>query len=303
MQLARVFTDYMVLQRQMPILIWGTSEKKERIEIKINKTMVCMADITAGEFSFLIPLQETAEDVLLEIGDTCLEHVDIGEVWIAGGQSNMEFMMKYTEDGEKEIASANDRHLRTYIVGQYSFAGEREAGYKAWNPWDRWLTYLPENVPTLPATAVYFAKRLRESGIPVGILSCNWGGTSASAWIKKECLSKDEVLAVYVDEFEEIVNKLDLDRYYAIKNMVRPAMASPQSGEAMGMILKNTFKPEELIRMMTGQAGQGAELSVRPESDEADGQGSAAMDISRLSMEEIRAFGPGGGTQRARYII
>lgn len=246
MQLARVFTDYMVLQRQMPILIWGTSEKKERIEIKINKTMVCMADITAGEFSFLIPPQETAEDVLLEIGDTCLEHVDIGEVWIAGGQSNMEFMMKYTEDGEKEIASANDRHLRTYIVGQYSFAGEREAGYKAWNPWDRWLTYLPENAPTLPATAVYFAKRLRESGIPVGILSCNWGGTSASAWIKKECLSKDEVLAVYVDEFEEIVNKLDLDRYYAIKN-----------------------------------------------SDEADGQGSAAMDISRLSMEEIRAFGPG----------
>lgn len=129
MQLARVFADYMVLQRDKPLLIWGCSEKEEKLSVKINGLKVCDARITEGEFSFTIPAQEAAEDVLIEIGEVRLEHVDIGEVWVAGGQSNMEFMLQYTEDGEKEIAAAGDEHLRTYIVGQYSFAGEREEGY------------------------------------------------------------------------------------------------------------------------------------------------------------------------------
>lgn len=272
MQLARVFSNDMVLQRRTPILIWGESEKSERIEIKINKSAVCTAEVAKGAFSFLIPAQEAAEDVLLEIGDICLEHVDIGEVWVAGGQSNMEFMLQYTEGGEEEISSAADQHLRTYTVGQYSFAGEREAGYKAWNPWDRWLTYVPEHAPELPATAVYFAKELRRSGIPVGIISCNWGGTSASAWMKKERLSEDNGLKVYMDEFEDIVSKLDLKRYQTVKDKIRPMMASPQSRKSMSMMLKNTFQPDEWKKMMSAQLTQ------------EEGQ---------PSMEEVMAVGPG----------
>lgn len=293
MQLARVFIDYMVLQRQMPILIWGKSRKTETVEIKINQTIVCTANIAEGDFSFLIPPQEAAENVLLEVGEIRLEHIDIGEVWVAGGQSNMEFMMKYTEGGEKEITSANDEHLRTYIVGQYSFQGEREAGYKAWNPWNRWLTYVPGHAPELPATAVYFAKSLRKSGIPVGILSCNWGGTSASAWIKKEYLSKDDVLKVYVDEFEESVAKLDLDRYEMIKSMIRPAIASQKSRKAMDIILKNTYKPMELKKMILRQSSQKSESSDEKKTDHMIGQENAYMDFSHISIEEIRTIGPG----------
>lgn len=272
MQLARVFSDYMVLQRRTPVLIWGESEKDEKIEIRINKSVVCAAEITKGAFSFLIPAQEAAEDVFLEIGNICLEHVDIGEVWVAGGQSNMEFMLKYTENGGKEIQSAGDEHLRTYTVGQYSFAGEREAGYKAWNPWDRWLTYVPEHAPELPATAVYFAKELRKSGIPVGILSCNWGGTSASAWIKKERLLEDDVLKVYVDEFEDTVSKLDLKSYQMMKDRIRPMMASPESREAMSMMLKSTFPPDEWKHMMFAQVKQ---------------------EKGQPSMEDLMVVGPG----------
>lgn len=272
MKLAGIFSNYMVLQRRTPILIWGESDKTEKIEIKINRSVVFTVDIAKGAFSFLIPEQEAAENVLLEIGDICLEHVDIGEVWVAGGQSNMEFMLKYTEGGEEEIQSAGDEHLRTYTVGQYSFSGEREAGYKAWNPWDRWLTYVPEHAPELPATAIYFAKELRKSGIPVGILSCNWGGTSASAWIKKERLLEDDALKIYVDEFEDIVSKLDLNKYQMMKDQIRPMMASPQSRETMSMMLKNTFKPDEWKQMMFAQVKQ---------------------EKGQPSMEDLMAVGPG----------
>ena len=277
MRLARVFSDYMVLQRATPILIWGESEKAEEIEVKINGKPVHIAQIETGQFLFQIPAQETAENVTLEIGDICLHHVDIGEVWVAGGQSNMEFMLQYTEDGEREISSANDEHLRMYTVGQYSFAGERGAGYKAWNPWDRWLTYMPEHAKEMSATAVYFAKKLRKSGIPVGILSCNWGGTSASAWIKKERLSEDNILKVYVEEFEDKVSKLDLKKYQMIKDMIRPMMASPESRKTMSMMLKTTYKPEEWKHMLFQQAASAGEQSEN----------------GQMSMEDIMAVGPG----------
>lgn len=317
MKLARVFSDYMVLQRDQPILIWGCSEQEQKVPVMINGIKVCDADVAEGEFSFLIPAQEAAEDLLVEIGEIRLEHVDIGEVWIAGGQSNMEFMLQYTQGGEEEIASAADDHLRTYIVGQYSFAGEREEGYKEWNPWDRWLTYRTEHAAELPAVAVYFAKELRKQGVPVGILSCNWGGTSASAWLDKAYLLADEELKSYVDDFDALVAGLDLEKYYAVKKIVRPAMASQASKKMMSIILKNTFKPGELEKMMAaGQQGADAEAKngSRAETDGAASGATAAsgsatasgsepasggMDLSKLSIADIMAVGPGDPNEPA----
>lgn len=293
MKLARVFSDYMVLQRNKPILVWGSGGNGQRISVKVNGREVCSAEVSEGEFSFLIPALEAAEDILLEIGEISLKHVDIGEVWIAGGQSNMEFMLQYAQGGEEEIAAAADAHLRTYIVGQYSFPEEREEGYKAWNPWDRWLTFHPEHAAQLPAVAVYFAKELRKQGVPVGILSCNWGGTSASAWLDKESLLADEALKSYVDDFNALVEGLDLERYYAVKKAVRPAMASPESRKMMGIMMKNTFKPGDLEKM----------LMAEQKEDEPGSADNAAVfsgsDPTRLSVSDIMAVGPGDPNEPA----
>lgn len=94
MTLARVFQDYMTLQRRQPILIWGSSDKRNTVEVRLNGEKIYDARIEEGDFSFLIPAQEAMEDAVLEIGDMKFTHVDIGEVWVAGGQSNMEFMLR-----------------------------------------------------------------------------------------------------------------------------------------------------------------------------------------------------------------
>lgn len=229
MKLARIFQDGMLLQRQKPIKIWGKSKKEQDIKVKINGKVIYHTSIPEGEFSFFLPSQGEMEDAILEIGEHKFINVDIGEVWLAGGQSNMEFMIQYTPEAEDEILSANDRHLRTYVVGQYSFIGEREEGYKDWNEWDRWLTYSRDSAPRLPAVAIHFAKQLREKNIPVGIVSCNWGGTSASTWIDKKYLIEDEELRSYVDDFEEIVAKLDLEKYYKTNAIARKLIESQES--------------------------------------------------------------------------
>lgn len=281
--LARVFSDGLVLQRHMPILIWGRSDEGQSISVRLNGEEILKTTIRAGDFSLLLPPQEALEDAVLEIGDIILRHVDIGEVWIAGGQSNMEFFLEYTDGADKEIASADDQHLRMYTVGQYSFAGERELGYKAWNPWDQWLNYVPENAGSFSAVAVYFAKELRRVlGIPVGILSCNWGGTSASAWTEKRFLEENLALRSYVDDFESLVASLDLDRYQMIKGLVRPVLASKETRQQMGELSKYTFRPGEIEKMMMG--------GTEGQSSETSEQGNP---FAGISIADIMAVGPG----------
>ena len=281
-RLARPFSDGVIFQRGRPIPLWGSSDEAQSVTVRLNGETIADAEIPAGDFSITLPPQEVAENAILEIGDVTLRNVDIGEVWVAGGQSNMEFFLEYTEGSDAEIASANDEHLRMYTVGQYSFAGEREKGYKAWNPWDEWLPYTPENAGSFSAVGVYFAKELRRIlGVPVGIISCNWGGTSASAWLDRRCLEEDTALRSYIDDFDALVAKLDLERYNKIKALVRPGMASREAREQIGFMNKYTYRPGELERMMM----TGAQLQ------DAD----AAQDnpLAGLSIADIMAIGPG----------
>ena len=288
MKLARVFSDYMVLQRKRPICVWGTCNNAKTISVRLNGKNICTAELVPGKFSFQIPAQEAMEDALLEIGDVQFHHVDIGEVWVAGGQSNMEFMLQFDHNGKAEMDSANDLHLRTYTVGQYSFPGEREMGYKAWNPWDRWVPFTTEHAKELPAVAIYFAKELRQQGVPVGILNCSWGGTSAAAWMSKGLLEGDPELRIYTDEFATMAEKLDMDRFRLIRSIVRPAMASPDSQKMMHMILQNTFHPAQLQTAMMAAMEQDRQQTPSPASQLPGG-----LDLTKLSQAELMQEGPG----------
>ena len=281
-QLARPFSDGMIFQRGRPILLWGSSDEAQSFAVRLNDETIANAELPAGDFTITLPAQEAMEDAVLKIGEVTLRHVDIGELWIAGGQSNMEFFLGYTEGGEAEIATAKDPHLRMYTVGQYSFAGERDMGYKAWNPWDRWLPYTPENAGSFSAVGVYFAKALRRVlGVPVGILSCNWGGTSASAWMDKRYLEKDPALRSYIDDFDALVTNLDLERFNRIKALVRPGMASREAREQICLMNKYTFRPGELENMMMAGGGQ------------QDAAAAQSNPLAGLSLADIMAVGPG----------
>lgn len=291
-KLAGIFCDYMVLQMDKPVCIWGESGCDQTIDVKINGKKIYTTQISKGNFTILLPKHPAAEDVRLEIGTCVFAHVDFGEVWVAGGQSNMEFQLQFDQNGDREIESADDMHLRMYTVGQYSFHGERDAGYKAWNQWDKWLPFKPDYAAEMSAVGVYFAKKIRENGIPVGIISCNWGATSASAWMEKSYLSKDSELVSYIKDFKKIVSELDLDHYNVVKNAIRPIMESKQSKEASAFLMKKTFHPEELIKKLSLLMSVPKETENQKETETLENE-SGALDLSMLSIDEIIAVGPG----------
>lgn len=210
--LADVFQDNMVFQRHKPINIFGTAQEDQILSVYINGEKLAEAEIKKGEFSVTVPEQEAVENATVEVksstGDSFVfKNVDIGEVWLAGGQSNMEFLMKYEEIYEYEMIYCEDEHLRFYNVPQYSFFGEELEKFKDKNGYNKWHNANRENLWCFSAAGYYHAKQLRaELGVPVAILGCNWGGTSASAWMDIETLKADPELSVYCEDFEKIEN-------------------------------------------------------------------------------------------------
>ncbi len=254
-QLAEVFQDGMLLQRRKPILIWGEARQTESVQVLWNGMEIYRGDIPAGQFRISLPALEAFENGKLTIENASgesftIRNVDIGEVWIAGGQSNMEFALSYDRDADAVIAAANDEHLRYYEVGKFAFAGEREENIKyGAHRWFHWRKFTPEECTHFSAVATYFARELRkELQVPVGILGCNWGGTSASAWMEDALLRQDEVLRVYTDAYDAAVAKLNLEKYIQADRKSRTFMGSEKSVvDSDGVMKKEVKKPVSIF--------------------------------------------------------
>ena len=180
MKLAKVFSNGMVLQRQKPVYIWGESQPNQMVRAEIQgKSAEAMADETGHFCLKLEPLVASASEVL-QVSDgietMTLEDIAIGEVYIAGGQSNMEFPLRY-EKYHEQVMGLDDDELRFFDVPK-KFYEEQDSDfdYSAVGRWRRATS--EENLGYFSAVAFYFAKEIREKvGVPVGIVGCNWGGT------------------------------------------------------------------------------------------------------------------------------
>ena len=129
-----------------------------------------------------------------------------GEVWFAGGQSNMELELKDSFKGE-EVANSNDYdYIRFYNVPKCPVIDEELYRCEAESSWQK-----AKGEPSryMSAVGFYFARKLQKSlGVPVGIIDCYWGGTSATCWMTKE---KTEDIA-QVKEFAKEVKKFRIYR-------------------------------------------------------------------------------------------
>lgn len=125
----------------------------------------------------------------------------------------MEFLMKYDADRYAEFKKEENRRIRFYDVPHTAFEGDE-------NPVDHqgiWRTASPENLPYFPAVAYYFAQNLqRKLQVPVGILGCNWGGTTALTWIERTRLQHHPILRKYWEEFCSEEKKTPEDEYEKI---------------------------------------------------------------------------------------
>ena len=196
-RLPAAFTDHMVLQRDRPIRVFGSAQTHEEVTVEVRdakgavlRTGRTTAD-QSGHFALVLePLKGSNDPLVLEVrGSNTITVGDIlvGDVWIAGGQSNMEWPLAATGP-QLEAAKAVplDGAIRVLKAPHVTANRPAETIDARWQVLD--ATTLPETT----AVGFWFATAIHaRTGLPVGILSINWGGTRAEPWADLATLGSD----------------------------------------------------------------------------------------------------------------
>ncbi len=217
----KIFSDNMVLQSGVIIPIWGTAETGDRITVSFSGQV---KTATSGKDSrwtaYLDPLPANCEPRTMTISSKignrqlAIENGLVGEVWIAGGQSNMQFSLMDTEDAKEVLPKADHTGIRCYQVPQIPYVGADLENPTAYSAKPAWNVCTPDSAGTFPAVAYHFAERIQKAlKVPVGIVGCNMGGTSASCWMSEEYLSSGKDIRIYLDEYRALIAGLDLEKY------------------------------------------------------------------------------------------
>lgn len=215
--LAAVFTDHMVLQRNKNINIWGCAYTATDVTVELcGKSVTARAE--SGKWKVVLPPMEAGGPYELKVtdnrgGEMVLRDVMIGEVWLAGGQSNMELELQNALNGKEVLKNIKDVNVRFYYtqkiayIDDYFHFAERNSC---------WSIAAPDTAANYSAVGYYFARRLAaELGVTVGVIGCNWGGTSASAWMSRKMLEQDSDTKSYVDEYDKAMEDKTMEGYLA----------------------------------------------------------------------------------------
>ncbi len=206
MKLAAVFKDNMVLQRDKEIRIFGSCKSDDEIHVTldgISKT----AHVTGNRFIAYFPpiAKKTGVELYVTNGLETItrKNIAVGEVWLAGGQSNMELALSSAKDSEKYLADAKQSRIRYYNVPRMEY--KNDEFYKA-EAVSEWTFGSYEKAKEWSAVAFHFAKMLEdELDLVIGIIGCNLGGTSASVWVDRKTLEQNEITALYVKDYDQKV--------------------------------------------------------------------------------------------------
>ena len=197
------FGNGMVLQRNRPVTIWGSADPGTEVIISIQgKTATALSNAEGQWTAELPPLDASvAETLVIMNGEVRTAYTDVmvGEVWLAGGQSNMEFFMRYDAEFDSVVKLTDDPLIRFLDVPKASVPEQLEM--RDYSQFGFWRTASPDNLQYFSAVAFYFAAILREHlQVPVGVIGCNWGGTRSCCWMSRETL--EHCGKIWIEDYE-----------------------------------------------------------------------------------------------------
>lgn len=199
-RLPHVFGDYMVLQRDRALPIWGWAEPGEKVSVSMGDNQATATADAGGRWKVelkAMPAGGPHELVVRGTNTVRFEDVLIGEVWVGSGQSNMAWSVSKSADAKKEIASADFPRIRLLSVPQ-KLAGEPSEDVAI-----EWQVCSPETVGAFSAVAYFFGREIhRELKVPVGLINTSWGGTGIEPWTPREGFVGEPRLAEYVETID-----------------------------------------------------------------------------------------------------
>ena len=198
--LPRLISDHMVVQRDLPVHVWGTAMPGEQVTVSFRGetgsttagnlgrwSLYLKPGVAGGPFEMIVTGPPSATPASQKI---VIEDVLVGDVWVASGQSNMEFTLDHASTAAADLPRADNPHIRLMVVDK------KPADYPQDDlPTKGWEVSSPETAKGFSAVAWYFAREIEQKEhVPVGVIDSAWGGTPAEAWIRLTALGEDASL-------------------------------------------------------------------------------------------------------------
>lgn len=231
--LPAIFGDEMVLQRDMKVPIWGWADPGEKITITIpNQKLTAVADEKGRWRATFEPL---AAGGLMDIvvqgkNQVKIRDVQVGDVWLCSGQSNMEWAVGQARDADLELPAANYPNIRLFtIVGEGRDVPQEKLQGK-------WAKCTPQTAAEFSAVGYFFGRQMHQNvKVPIGLIDNSWGGSACEAWVPRDKLEANPLyqpmLAAYDEQIAEF-NKLPGKNYAEkLPAWQKRAAAAQQAGE------------------------------------------------------------------------
>jgi sialate O-acetylesterase len=205
-KLPALIGDNMVIQQGVNACVWGWAEQGEIISVTMNGQLAKDTTDEKGQWKVQIgPFVAGGPYDLIISGENtiCLKNVLVGEVWVASGQSNMEWQLQNALRGDEEISRGPYPEMRLFTVTRSTSLTPCE------DVVGRWIVCTPEIAGYFSAVAYFFGKELNQTlKVPVGLIHSSWSGTPAEAWTSRETLASEPELNSMLDSLSQALKNL-----------------------------------------------------------------------------------------------
>ncbi|MFD2999577.1 sialate O-acetylesterase [Pontibacter toksunensis] len=200
-----IFSDHMVLQQKAEVTVWGSAKAGEPVTVvgTWNNKPVTTKASNLGKWSVKLNTPDAGGPYVVTVkgyNTIIINDVLIGEVWLASGQSNMEWSAAAgIESAEVEVPKASYPEVRFFNVAHQTADGPQL------NLQGDWVVSTPETMKHFSAVAYFFGRELhQELSVPVGLINSSWGGTPGEVWVSPETIASDPVLVEAAAKQKEV---------------------------------------------------------------------------------------------------
>ena len=212
-KLPGIFSDHMVLQRNVSVPVWGWAEPGEKITVSIaGQTRTTSAD-AAGNWKLKLGKLSAASPLTLTVAGRntiVVQDVLIGEVWLGSGQSNMQLSVNDVTNAWQEKAAATFPQIRMFTVARHPATTPQT------NCDGKWLVCAPETVGGFSAAAYFLGRELHQKlAVPVGLIHASWGGTPIETWTSMNRMEAKPELAPVLKNWQKTLHPYDEEKAQA----------------------------------------------------------------------------------------
>ena len=194
-RLPNIIGTHMVLQQKSSVKIWGWAAPGEAITITTQWDTTHYKVTTTGNAKWSTEIKTPAAGGPYTINiegnnKIILEDILIGEVWVCGGQSNMEWS---GDQGLQEVKDEAPNATNTKI--RFFYVPKSTSLYPQENVESKWVVCSPEDMKHFSAIGYFFGKNLNQAlNSPIGLINSNWGGTAAETWTPNYVVDNDALI-------------------------------------------------------------------------------------------------------------